>query len=334
MEKNDIASLLDALSERPLAGEGEALSPELEAFYRRAAEVVAREGELPPDWAADPDKLPALLAALHDGGGSEAERDAFVQAAADSAALRLDSESALAFLDGLDGTLEPAPAHLLAGLETAAASEPAPMPRIWSLASIFAMHRTSWRLAGAFAVLLVAGGLSWTLYGPSGQSVETAQSKPPVAAAVKAAASKVVSPVVADKPAALAESCPPAATAQSAQTNKVTAAREGAAPVAAPSGVGCNSDANRQLADKTEELTRQLDAMRHAEAASRKAAAAAAAMPADRFGPAGMVGAARPAARYGTGDAAMPASPSPYGYNASPYGAPPAAAMRPGAFPR
>lgn len=308
MVRKDIASLLDALCERPLAGEGDALSPELEALCRRSAEAASLEAGAPDparpvDDMSDPDRLRGLLAVLRAGDGAAAGRDAFVQAAADSAALRLECESALAFLDRLDEPLEPAPPHLLAALEPAR-SETAPGRRF---APAFAMRQTSWRLAGACALLL-AGGLSWSIYGPGGSSTDAAPPQPEAAA--MPASLKAASPIGVNRLAEQAEACPPGAPAPEMRTVAAQAVGAAAPPedtsararVALP-GAACGGD-DHLLADKSEALARRVETLRRvkaaraAETARRDAAEtgrnAAAAARAARSGTPAAIGASPP----------------------------------------
>jgi hypothetical protein len=334
LEKKDIASLLDALSERPLAGEGDETPPELEAFYRRALEALSGGSKVGSEAAAglakDPEAFAAVLAAIYAGRETEAERDAFERAAAGSADMRLDSESALAFLDGMNEAPKPTPAHLLAALETASAA-PVPERSSWSFSSVWLTRRTSWRWATAFAVLVVAGGLSWsTYYRQGGEVPGSMPAGAPVAAgaaASKAAAAHVM-PNEARTAAALAKPCEPGAgTISAAQADKAAAARQ-ATPAPAPNATACG-DADRQLAEKSRAAD-ELEALRRvqaalkaeiarkdAEAASRKAAAE---FTLPRPGVMGAA-AARSKPGFGAADAAMPAAPSGF------QRVPPAAAM-------
>jgi hypothetical protein len=291
---------LDALCERPLGGEGDALSPELEALCQRAVEVMSGEAGAPPDPAADPDRLPGLLAALYAGDNAEAERDAFARAAVDSPELRLDSESAVAFLDGLEERLEPTPAHLLPALE-AARSEPSREPGRWPSASVSSMRRTSWRLASAFAVLLAAG-LSWSIFGPDRPSTDAAPSGPAQsgpATVAKAVATSAEPPAggelpaltAASKPpptsaarptggelgAAPAGSCPPDTRVLAAQTASVAPALERTAAGLAQPDARCGGDATHLFADRAwlaRARVRRAEAARQAEIARREAAEA------------------------------------------------------------
>jgi len=263
LEKKDIASLLDALCERPLGGEGDALSPELEALCRRAVEVMSGETGAPSDPVADPDRLPGLLAALYAGDAAEAERDALARAAADSAEVRLDSEGALAFLDGLEERLEPTPAHLLPAPETAR-NGPALEPGRWSFTSVLWVRRTSWRLASAFALLLAAG-LSWSIYGPDRPSIDAAPSGP--AAEVKAVATSAAPPTV-EPLAAPAGSCPSDTPVLAVQTASV-AGKETAARGAARPDASCGGDTDHRFAERADALTRGREVMRRAKAARK-----------------------------------------------------------------
>jgi hypothetical protein len=160
MDKKDIAALLDALCDRPLAAEAE-LSPALQALCSVAAEALSGPGDGAPGPTADPDVAAAVVAAIHSGTESEAERTAFLAAAARSAAFRLDMQSALAFVESIEQAAEPAPAHLVATLGTASA-RPAMRwrDRAWRLLAT----PQRWRMASALTVVLAAGALASGLY--------------------------------------------------------------------------------------------------------------------------------------------------------------------------
>jgi hypothetical protein len=111
------------------------------------------------------------LAAILSGTATPAQVEAFHQAAADSDALRLEAQSALAFVDGIEQAPLAAPASLVqhvlpaAPLRiAAAAAAPARVaiagarkPDIWSR---FMPRR---QVAAACAVLLMASGLTWSV---------------------------------------------------------------------------------------------------------------------------------------------------------------------------
>lgn len=339
MEKKDIASLLDALCERPMAEETDPLPPEQAELYRRALEALAREGgsEGAARLAQHPEALAAVLAAIHAGEETAAEREAFARAAAGSADIRLDSESALAFLSGIHEAPEAAPAHLVAALETSHAT---PAPRRWSLASLWPARRTSWRWAAAFAVLVVAGGLSWSTFRQgddtgefvppaattqsdavlrSGAAVQSDAGMPPSAMAGAARAPIIQTMPNEPEAAALAKPCEVGETALPAgETNKPATARP-SAPTSAANKTACD-DTDRQLADKDGKAAKDLEALRRkraaveAEIARREAELAANRKAAAEASPGqpGEVGAAaspRPSFGYGAADSAVTAVP-------------------------
>src|SRR5262245_52938400 len=98
VQREDIAALLDALCERPLADGAREPSPELAALYREAAKVLSQAGAAGSETAeaGDPDRLRAALAALLSDADVEGARRTVVDAMLGSAAARLDAESALA----------------------------------------------------------------------------------------------------------------------------------------------------------------------------------------------------------------------------------------------
>ena len=309
----------------------------MQAFYRQAKEKLSDDGEISSDLAQEPDRAVAVLASMHSGTATDAEREAFERAAAQSAAFCLEAQSALEFIDDLEQSLEAAPAHLVA---TAAASKRPVKQIVGGSAAAWFTGQTRWRMAAACAMLFVAGGLSWSLYldlGP-GRSLVTDEhvpAAPPAMTARGRPAAERAEPAV-----ARVDPCPPRAT----ETNVAKAAKRSASDQAAPASAAapvpaaCGPDANtnpvaanpadadNQLAGKTPEeieaivairraeAARQAEAMRAAESAASKVGAAqagsgpaampgsvAASPPASNFGSAqGDVGASRPALNFGS----------------------------------
>ena len=301
MEKKDIASLLAALCDRPLAPDASEPSSTLRDFCAEAAAALHRHGDGSPapadDPATDPDIDPdlaaALIAAVHSGTSTAAERAAFELAATRSAAFRLDAQSALAFVDAVEQDAEPVPAHLVASLATAAA-RPEPRVRGWRLPAV----RLRWRMAAACAVVLAAGALTSGLYlrpaiverdiGPAVSPVSAAKDEP---APLPAVASRA-QPVLPMPDAAKVASCPPAAPTRAAQPRRL-ASGEPAKPVqegsdCAPHPVAANpaplipAGADSALADNASggQGTEATVALRRAEAARRLGAAERAHRPA------------------------------------------------------
>ena len=171
LERNDIASLLDALCERPLGAGDEALSPQLRALCALAAEALGcQEPASERLAAAAADERDALTlqgliarvaAAAGDGKAAQDWRDILVRAAG-AADLRHEDASALAFIAGLEERLEP-PRHLVAEFETAVTPQ-RPVPWRRRLAAVVAaLALPQWQLTSALAVLLlVVVGVSFS----------------------------------------------------------------------------------------------------------------------------------------------------------------------------
>lgn len=333
MEKKDIASLLDSLCSRPLTIEHEEESPQLQAFYRQARDRLSEAGEISSDLAQDPDRAAAVLASMRSGTATDAEREAFERAVAESSSFRLEAQSALDFIDDLERSPETVPAHLLAATSV---SRGIAKQGSRGFAAAWFAGQTRWRMAAACTMLLVAGGLSWSLYlGPSGTVMigerehvapaeMTARGRPPA---------KQVEPAV-----ARVDPCPPRTTEMRASEAAKRSASDRSAPAATPTPAACGPDADtnpvaanptdpdHQLAGKTPEeieaiaairraeAARQAEAMRAAESAASKVGAAqagsgpaaisgsfAASPPASDLGSAqGDVGASRPAIDFGS----------------------------------
>jgi hypothetical protein len=114
--------------------------------------------------AEDPGRITAALASILSGTATAAQYQAFQEAAMRSSAVRLDAQSALAFVDGIEQAPTAAPAHLveqvLASAEGvpsgAIVAEASRRPQRWRVAP-------RGRMAAACALLLMAGGLTWSL---------------------------------------------------------------------------------------------------------------------------------------------------------------------------
>jgi hypothetical protein len=171
LDKKDIATLIEALCDRPLA----AGRPELSAPPRHSAvaEVIGQSAKAPPNAVPDPesdvDRVTTVLASILSGMHVATARGAFDEAALRSASVRLDARSALAFLERTERSPQTAPVHLVEQILAAAApqqptSSGEAEPRVFSavLAGSWSIRR--WRIAAAGIVLLVAGGLSWSVF--------------------------------------------------------------------------------------------------------------------------------------------------------------------------
>ena len=192
MAKNDIAVLLEALCDRPLTGDQTGLSADVLALYLAAAKVLEQSGGTLPASMLDPigdaDKLTAGLASILSGLDAKAIRGVFDEAALRSGAVRLDALSALAFLEGIGQSPQPAPAHLVERvLASDVASSASPIALREGAAGDFspipAGFWTMWRgrMAAACIVLLVAGGLSWSVYWERQSPIADGGTLPPTA---------------------------------------------------------------------------------------------------------------------------------------------------------
>jgi hypothetical protein len=169
LDKNEIADLLEGLCERPFAGDQDGHPPAVQALASRAARALSHTDAEQPDSSADQadagraesaGREAAALASILSGTATGAQCHAFQEAAVTSGAVRLEAQSALAFVDGIEQTPLKAPVHLVQQVLASAASAPSrPRPGIWS--RLFGAPRR--QVAAACVVMLMAGGLSWSL---------------------------------------------------------------------------------------------------------------------------------------------------------------------------
>lgn len=334
--------MLESLCERPLT-EGQTEPPaELLALCRKAATVLLQDshGKLDreADSIADTDRVTAALAEIlcRDNAGA---RHIIEVAAARSAAVRLDIQSALAFVDAVEQSPQSAPAHLLNEVLTAdhtGSTRPtAPFAsvrttRIWShiAGSFWSVRR--WRIAVACAVLFVAGVASWSVWQRPDPAAEGSMALP-AAKTTNEPPAVAVSPAPPTPKLAAPQPCKPLDTTNEA--SKASPSPPTEVSKAEPSTeIDCTSPPGHQFADRpTEEIeaiaararleaARQAAAERAAEAAGKIGAAQAGGergpIAADRISPLnGMPGRDVPAAA-----SSAPSAPPSYGI------APPAAA--------
>ena len=195
MDENKVASLVESLCERPFADGPQAQSAPMRALVPPAAPAQpphpnptllagmgTEGGEAAPSMAASTTPSAAAsmasgeLAAILSGSATPTQVEAFHQAAAESEALRLEAQSALAFVDGIEQAPLAAPAFLVQQVLPAGRTIPgAPKPSIWSQL----LPRR--QVAAACVMLLMGGGLTWSLIGRNVEAPREAS--PPLPAA-------------------------------------------------------------------------------------------------------------------------------------------------------
>jgi hypothetical protein len=175
LDRNKIAALLESLCERPFAGDPEAVhsqdSMRPQDIAHRAAQALSKgqeagsNAEVRVELSAGSDEgtiPPAALAAILSGTATAAQCDAFQDAAATSHAVRLEAQSALAFIDGIEQAPQVAPAHLVQEALASTATAPA-LAAAKGGSSFWSRFVPRRQAAAALAVLLLGGGLSWSL---------------------------------------------------------------------------------------------------------------------------------------------------------------------------
>lgn len=173
MDKNEIAALLESLCERPFAGDQGEQPLAVEANARRAAQALSRAdeaqsgsmaGQAEMRQAEQAGQVGAELASILSGTATDAQCHGFQEAAAASDAVRLEAQSALAFVEGIEQAPLTAPAHLVEQVLKSAAGAPLDSkPGIWSRLSGSLLVGRRGQVVAACAVMLMAGGLSWSL---------------------------------------------------------------------------------------------------------------------------------------------------------------------------
>jgi hypothetical protein len=172
LEKNEIAALLESLCDRPFADDPDGASPTMADMAGRTA--PGRSGapgrERAGANAEDPRGATVALASILSGTATAAEGHGFQEAAIASSAVRLEAQSALAFIDGIEQAPSGAPAHLVdAALASAGGGRRRPLdasqrrPSIWSRISGIRIGARRGGVAAAGAMLIMAGGVSWSL---------------------------------------------------------------------------------------------------------------------------------------------------------------------------
>ncbi|HEY6259668.1 MAG TPA: hypothetical protein VIY51_28155 [Xanthobacteraceae bacterium] len=183
MDRNKLAALLESLCERPFAGDQEGARPhdlphdithphdlthQLEIAHRAARALSQAVGQPSDGVSADPGGPDAAaLAAILSGTATKTQCDAFQEAATTSSAIRLEAQSALAYVDGIEDAPLAAPAHLVEQVMESAG----PVPALARAAAkggrrpiiIWSRFMPRRHVAAALAVLAMGGGLSWSL---------------------------------------------------------------------------------------------------------------------------------------------------------------------------
>jgi hypothetical protein len=203
LDKKEMADLLESLCERPFAGDQEGPPPAVAVAASRIAQALS-DADPERSGVQTPAQPGAELAAILSGTATEAQCTAFHEAAATSGAARLEAQSALAFVDGIDAAPLAAPAHVVAQvigdqvivnqteLAAGAQSRAVVGAGVWSgLAGRF-IGRRGGQVVAACAVMLMAAGLSWSMLRPTAdmappRSVEPVVMAPKEAQPIEAA---------------------------------------------------------------------------------------------------------------------------------------------------
>ena len=227
MDRNEIAALLEALCERPLADDGRADSAELRALCREALKALSQANDAFAGTGVatpvDTDRLTAALAALASGADDDAARQTVAAAALRSPAARLDAQSALAFLDAVERAPQAAPAELideiLAADGVARRAPRTPGAALWSRITGASWSARRWRMAAACTVLLAAGAATWSAYRPQSNAIDEGSTRPQMMLRRE--------PAIADAPApAPPTGGPPGAREERAGASSVPAAQQ------------------------------------------------------------------------------------------------------------
>jgi hypothetical protein len=345
LKDKDIAALLESLCERPLADNQTAPSAELLALCRDAATVLLQDSDAEPGGEAvdiaDTGRITAALAELLSRDNAEAARQMIETAAARSAAIRLDVQSARTFVDAVEQSPQSAPAHLVDALLAAdrarlthstAPAARAKTKTIWSRIVGRSSSARRWRIVTACTVLLAAGAASWSVYWQQTGPVADNSVALPAAKATSEASAIAARPAPLTPVLTTAQPCEPRIA--KSEASKAARSRPAEAAKMEPSAeTDCATPAGHQFADRPAEELEAIAARARREAARQAAAERAAAEAAGKIGaaqagrPQGPVAAEHfgplngmPGDNFPAAASTLPAAPSPYGL------APPAAA--------
>lgn len=294
MEDQDITTLLQSLCEHPLADAQTEPPGELLALCRKAATVLLQDshGKLDraADSIADTDRVTGALAEILSRDNAEQARHIIEVAAARSAAVRLDVQSALTFVNAVEQSTQSAPAHLvnevLAADHTGSSRSTAPFASvrtttIWSHIAGSSWSVRRWRIA-ACAVLFVAGMASWSVWQRPDPAAEGSMALP-AAKTTNEPPAIAVSPAPPTPKLAAPQPCKPLNTTYEA--SKAPPSQPTGVPKAEPSAeLDCTSPPGHQFADRPTEEIEAIAARARLEAARQAAAERAAAEAAGKIG--------------------------------------------------
>jgi hypothetical protein len=188
LDKNEIAALLESLCDRPFADDP-GRSPAMQDMAKRGAlglSHAATQQGVPSDAPDDPGRATAELAAILSGTATDAQCHEFQETATTSSAVRLDAQSALAFVDGIEQAPAPAPVHLVeqvlgsTGARALGTPDAQRRPGAWSRIAGIRLGVGRARMVAACALLIMAGGLSWSLLLPPANSPQIRMPLPAV----------------------------------------------------------------------------------------------------------------------------------------------------------
>jgi hypothetical protein len=278
LDKKKIADFLDSLCERPFADPQVDPAVAWQALSSHAALTPPADAPagMSTRQAADmaTETPTAALAAILSGTETDAERRAFAGAASQSPAVRADAQSALAFLEGIEGAPQAAPADVVEKLlgadhgimPGAGGASPATSPA--RFAAWFS-GAGRFRVAGACLLLLSAGGLSLTQYwGP----VDPPGPPPAVPTTSVRALPQATLPVAPKSALAVVDPCrkvlaTEATSPVSGQDGQMTKSADNS-----PAASACAAEEDRRIADRLREDAEALAAIARAQDAARQAA--------------------------------------------------------------
>jgi hypothetical protein len=323
LDKKAITALLEALCDRPLSGDTVQPSAELQALCRAATQAMEQTGDVrssaEPAPNEDADQGRAALASILSGAGAEVARPALVEAVLRDPSVRLDAQSAMAFVDGIERSLQVAPVRLVEQVLASNGITPLrPTAERQGAGIDWSPFAGSWsaqrrRMAVACAVLLVAAGLSWPVYRQF--SIPAPEDGPLSSAGKTTIEPPSVGNVAVEPKSALgiAQPCDPQNLKGDSATEKIEQGRQPSAAAKIATDRECDARTGRQLGNQPAGGSEAIAAHERAEANRRAAARAAI----EAAGKAGATqadqgvdrGAVPPPHGTATAPAAMPATP-------------------------